>query len=329
MLASPTNADSSPTTANTSPSRLDEAAPSTQGIFEPPSSFVLGAIGRNKLIVCACAVVLAVLAAAYGHTRHRIYTASTTLQVGQVNPNSPGFYSYVESAAALATAFSRAIAAEPVLTAVQHSLKLSPATAAARLSAEPLPLSPAFRVIATGPTESAAVDLANVASRSIIAYEGQSNSANPEAESLLQEYSKASLQLQHAATNLEHLEYVHRIPAKSVPSFSGVLAPAKAEKETAVARLTAIRDAYTAAVSSQAPRSGLVSLIAGASTASSDRRSKVEILGFIGLLAGLVIGCMVAVLREQRRRRRVQATEIEVETPLHKPREAPRFTEPA
>jgi capsular polysaccharide biosynthesis protein len=327
MLASPTPADSSPTTANSSAPRFDETARPTQGVFEAPSGLVLSAIARNRLIIAVFSVVVALLAAAYGHTRPRTYTASTTLQVGQVNPNSPGFYSYVESAAALATAFSRAITAEPVLAAVQHSLKLSPATAASRLSAEPLPLSPAFRIIATGPTEASAVALANVTSRAIVTYVSESNSANPEAESLLQEYHNASLQLQQATTNLEHLAYTHRTPAKAEPSFSGVLAPAKAEKETALARLAAIRAAYTAAVSSQAPRSGLVSLIAGASTASSDRRSKVEVLGFIGLLAGLVIGCIVAVLREQRRRRRLSASEIQVETPLQKPREAPRFSE--
>ncbi len=85
------------------------------GVFEPPSSFVLSAIGRNKLLVCGCAVVAALIGTAYGLSRPRTYTASATLQVGQVNPNSPGFYSYVQSASALATAFSRAISAEPVL----------------------------------------------------------------------------------------------------------------------------------------------------------------------------------------------------------------------
>ena len=44
----------------------------------------------------------------------------------------------------------------------------------------------------------------------------------------------------------------------------------------------------------------LVSLLSGAVTAESNHKSKIELLGFIGLLAGLVIGCALAVLREQR-----------------------------
>ena len=61
-------------------------------------------------------------------------------------------------------------------------------------------------------------------------------------------------------------------------------------------------DAYTATIASQAPRSGLVTLLAGATTATNNRHSKVAILGFIGLLAGIIIGAITAILREQRRK---------------------------
>jgi hypothetical protein len=294
MLASTTTTEASPAAPN-------DRGHLIQGVFEPPSGFVLAAIGRNKLVVCVLAVVLAVIGTGLGLSRQSTYTASATLQVGQVNPNSPGFYSYVTSAGALATAFSRAIGAEPVLAAVQQKLKLGPSEAVARLSAEPLPQSPAFRVIATGPTESGAVQLANVAANAVISYESQSNSANPEAESLLHEYRVASLDLQHAAANLAHLEHLSRRRSTPETVSASVVAPAKAERDAAAAKLTAIGDAYTAAVTSQAPRSGLVSLVAGATSASNDRHSKVEILGFIGLLAGTVIGSILAVLRERRR----------------------------
>jgi capsular polysaccharide biosynthesis protein len=294
MLASPKTTDSSPPA-------LDEPDQFIQGVFEPPRGFVLAAIGRSKLVVCVFAVVLALIGTGFGLSRQRTYTASATLQVGQVNPNSPGFYSYVTSAAALATAFSRAINAEPVLAAVQQKLKLGPAEAVARLSAEPLPQSPAFRVIATGPTESGAVALANVTANAVIAYESQANSANPEAGSLLREYRNASLDLQRVVAALAQLEHVSRIRKTPEAASASVLVPARAARDTAATKLAAIGNAYTAAITSQAPRSGLVSLLAGATTASNDRSSKVEILGFIGLLAGTVIGSVVAVAREQRR----------------------------
>jgi len=297
MIAPPRTTDAPPA-AFAEPDRL------IQGIFEPPSSFALAAIARNKLIVCAFAVLLALAGLAYGLSRPRTYTASATLQVGQVNPNSPGFYSYVLSSAALASAFSHAIGAEPVLAAVQRKLALPPAKAVARLSAEPLPQSPAFKVIATGTSEAGAIDLANVAASAIITYESQSNSANPEAESLLHEYRQASLHLQRASADLVRLEEAARASHTPKSDASSALADAEAERNAAAVKLKAVGVAYTAAVSSQAPRSGLVSLVAGATSASNNHRSKVEMYGFIGLLIGIVVGVIAAFVRERFRIRR-------------------------
>jgi hypothetical protein len=289
MLASPKLTD-----LPSSAAMLDGEDPMVRGVFEPPSGSVLVAIGRHKLLILVCTVVVALIGVSYGLSYPRTYMASATLQVGQVNPNSPGFFSYVQSASALATAFSRAIDAEPVLATIQQKLKLAPTVAIARLSAEPIPVSPAFRVIATGPTSSKAIQLANVTAGAVIAYESQSNSANPEAASLLHDYGEASFQLHQATATLARL-------SQDKGASLEARAHAAAHKAAAVVRLRAIGNSYVAAVTSQAPRSGLVSLLAGATSASSDHRSKVETYGFIGLLAGFVFGCLAAVLRERTR----------------------------
>lgn len=265
------------------------------GVLEPPNSFVFSAISRNKAIVFLCALVLAAAGLGVGLKRHPTYTASATIQVGQVNPNSPGFFGYVQSATSLATAFSRAISAEPVLTTVEKTLHLSPEGANARLSAEPLPQTPAFRVIATGQSVSAAIKLANVAANAVIAYESESNSANPESASLLVDYRRAAILLQQAKDRLLLVSNKGKAPP------STAIAHAQANVNAATVRLNAIGVAYTAAVGSTAPRSGLVSLLAGATSASSDRSSKAELFGFLGLLAGLVAGSAIAALRERRR----------------------------
>jgi hypothetical protein len=279
---------------NSMPAGLDQPGEAIRGAFEPPSGFAASAIARNKWLVLAMAIVVAIIGVAVGKTRKPTYTASATVQVGQVNPNSPGFFGYVQSSASLATAFSRSISAEPVLEAVQHKLKLAPAAALSRLSSEPIPQSPIFRVIATGPTEYAAVQLANVTSGAVIAYEGQSNNANPEAESLLSEYREASIRLHTAVESLDHLG--HRRDASKQ-----ALAHAEADKNAAAAKFRALGVAYTSTLTSQAPRNGLVSLLAGATSASNDRGSKTEQYGFVGLLLGIVLGCLLAVLRERRR----------------------------
>jgi len=274
-------------------SAIDGADSLIQGVFEPPKGFVLTAISRNKRIVALFAVALALTGVGFGLLRPATYEASATLQVGQVNPNSPGFLGYVQSASSLATAFSRSIAAAPVLAAIQHKLDLSPTQATPRLSAEPIPLAPAFRVIATGPTSSAAIKLANTAAAAVIVYESHSNSANPQAKSLLVDYREASLSLRQAEAKIaDHGQ-------RSTPSETLLLA--EAERGAATVKLKAIANAYIAAVTSQAPRSGLVSLLAGATSASGDRKSKIELFGFVGLLAGIVLGCSAAIMRERRR----------------------------
>jgi hypothetical protein len=280
-----------------------EPAPVLRGAFEPPSGLVQRGLRRGWLLICVVAVLAAGAGLAAGLGRHGTYTAAATLQVGQVNPNSPGFYSYVSSAAALASAFSRGVSAEPVLAEVDKRLGIRPAVADSRLSAEPLPLSPAFRVFATGDSAAAAIRLANVAAGALIAYEANANDSNPEATSLLGEYHSASLALHRAAARLTAIEESTR-GKHTGSALASMLAPARAERDTAAARVAAVGDAYTAAIASQAPRHGLVSLLAGATSASSDHRAKAEMIGFIALLAGLLGGSAIAVARELRRQRR-------------------------
>lgn len=263
------------------------------GAFEPPTSPTLSALARHKRLILLGAVLFAVAGAAYGTSRPTVYTTSATLQVGQVNPNSPGFYGYAQSAASLATAFSRGIEAQSVLQAVNRKLGLTPTQAARRLSAAPIPVSPAFRVIATGPSERAALQLANVAAGALVNYESQSNSTNPEAQSLLGEYQHASLALRRAQASLAHLSRAHH-------GYSSPLAAAEAQQSAARERLQALGVAYTNAIASRAPSRGLVSLVADAATASDDRKAKVEMFGFIGLLLGAVLGCVAAILLDLR-----------------------------
>lgn len=274
-----------------SPSKADGPGPLVDGIFDPPESLVLSAIVHNKRIVALFAVVLTLVGLGLGLLRDPTYTASATLQVGQVNPNSPGFLGYVQSASSLATAFSRSIAAAPVLGTIERKLALAPPAATPRLSAEPIPLAPAFRVIATGPSEASAIRLANTAAGAVIVYENRSNSSNPQARSLLDDYRAASLELRQAEAQLAEL-------GSGGESSTEVL-EAEARKSAAQVKLRGISTAYVAAVASQAPREGLVSLVAGATSADSDRKSKIQLYCFLGLLAGLVAGCGAAVLRER------------------------------
>jgi uncharacterized protein involved in exopolysaccharide biosynthesis len=257
---------------------------------------VTGAIARHKLLVVLCALTFALLGVLGGAARKGTYTAASTLQVGKVNPNSPGFYGFVQSASDLATAFSRAIYAAPVLAAVHSQLGLSASQASGRLSAEPIPNSPAFRVIATGPARGTAARLANVTSEALIAYVAQSNSYSPATRRLLTAYRAASLVLIQATaqTKRAEIQYVARRDSARRSRLEG----AQAGRAAASLKAQALASSYQLSAQS-ATTTELVSLLAGATTAASDRKSKIELLGFVGLLGGVIIGCTLAVLLER------------------------------
>ena len=284
----------SPTALDPRPPLKEDGHLNGGGVFAPTNSFALRAISWNKGLVAAIAVLGAVIGLAIGMARPATYTASATLQVGQVNPNSPGFLGYVQSASSLATAFSRAIAAAPVLAEVEKKLGVPVSDAVPRLSSEPIPLAPAFRVIATGNSEAAAMNLANVASGAVVSYESKANSANPQAEELLTGYREATASLRRAEARVDSL-------TSSGSGGEKNLVDAEAQRNAAKVKLQGIESAYVAAVTSQAPREGLVTVLAGATSAESDRKSKVELYGFLGLLAGILVGCLAAVGREHRR----------------------------
>lgn len=271
---------------------LEDERQLSDGVFAPANNFAWRAITWNKSLVAAIAVLGAIVGLAIGMARPATYTSSATLQVGQVNPNSPGFLGYVQSASSLATAFSRAIGAAPVLAKVEKELGVPATAAVSRLSAEPIPLAPAFRVIATGDSEAASMNLANVAANAVVGYESKANSANPQAKVLLTSYRNATAFLRQAE---------HRVDSLAGSGNEKALVAAEAQRNAAKVKLQGIESAYVAAITSQAPREGLVTVLAGATSAESDRKSKVELYGFLGLLAGLLLGCLVAVVREHRR----------------------------
>jgi capsular polysaccharide biosynthesis protein len=303
-----------------SPGRSSEPS---QGIFEPPSGFILTAISRNKLLVFVVAVVLMLVGLGIGVARKPTYTATTTLQVGTVNLNAPGFDGFVQGATALTTVFSRAIFASSVLAELHSKLGVGPSEAAQQLSAEPIPLSPSFNIVATGSTAKGAVVLANTASKGVVIYEQRAAGAtSPQAAALFKEYNSAAQALQKAHALVqsysteESRAHANAVAAGHTPSSmpTKALVQARAAEDEAKTRAEAIGSSYkniTTTAAGANPASGLVSIVAEATTATNNHKSKIELYGLIGLFVGIIVGCALAALRERRRMGRLITAEME------------------
>jgi hypothetical protein len=289
--------------------------PADPFVPEPHSqSLIVSAIGRHKLLVLLLAVLLAGAGVAVGVRRKPIWTATATLQIGaNINPSSANFSGFVQSETSLATTFSTAITANEVLARIQARTRLSPAQSARRLTATPVPNAAALEVIATGATPTAAIGLANVGAKSLVAYEAPNNFPTS-AASIYNAYRPQLTAVAQARARLQAIQSrnaVQRQTASTVPGqttanhSNPALIQAQAALGAAQARATALAAAYTLAVESDTNSGAVLTPLAGAVTASSDRKQKIELFGFIGLAAGLLIGASIAILREQSRARPV------------------------
>ena len=303
----------------------DDHMPADPFVPQPHSqSLIVSAIGRYKWLVLLLAVLLAGAGVAVGVRRKPIWTATATLQVGaNINPSSAGFSGFVQSETNLATTFSRAITANKVLAKIQARTSLSPAQSARRLTATPVPDAAAVEVIATGTTPTAAMRLANVGAKSLVAYESPNNFPTS-AASIYNAYRAQSTVVAQARARVRVMQngaggqgQTTQTTANTVPgattanttanSSNPTLIHAQADLGAAQARATALSDAYTQAVESESSSGAVLTPLADAVTASSDRTQKIELFGFIGLAAGLLVGASIVILREQRRVRPISA----------------------
>jgi capsular polysaccharide biosynthesis protein len=298
------------TSGNRSPFAMRDDLPADPFLATPPQQgLVVAAISRNVLLVLLLGLLLAGAGAALGFKRKPTWTATSTLQIGaNLNPNSPGYAGFVQSETSIATTFSRAVTANDVLARIHARTGLSPAQSAERVTATPLPDGAAIEVIATGPVQSESVRLANVAAAALVAHEAPNNFVN----SATGVYDQYRAQAKVLATARARVDQVRKSIANQAGNASltpnastqipAALVQAESAEATAQVRADALSGAYTQAVEAQPSSTNLLSPLASAVDASSDRTHKIELLGFVGLAAGFLIGAAIAILREQRRR---------------------------
>jgi capsular polysaccharide biosynthesis protein len=252
----------------------------------------------NWPIVLVCVVIFTSIGGAVALVRSPSYTATAKLSVGRIDITSPGALSgYAVATQALATGYSRTVTALPVVKPVSEQTGMSVNELQESLIGTPVAESPIFKLEAEASSEDKAIEVVNAASHSLVRYTARLNQSNPDSARLYRQYRTATVLRKIAKQELHSAQEA----VSSTPSASeaATIARAQSNFDAANLKVDAVGRAYTASVQSQAATQ-LVQILSPATRASSDRASELTILLFIGLVAGLLVGGAIAVVRERR-----------------------------
>jgi len=252
------------------------------------------AIGRHWWLPLLLAVVLGVAGGALGYLRSPEYTTSAVLNAGRIDVQAQSISGYTQASAYLAMTYSRVVNSGVVLRPVARRTGRSIDSVADSLSATPIPNSSVFRVEAKADNPREAVRIANAAAARIVAF-ARTQTRGGRAAKLRRRYGELSAKASRLASRAG--------AAKSQPGVSDDEL-ANMRRDEAVARLRAqgVQQQYIAQVANLKGTAEVL-VLSPARATSSDRTQKTEIGAFIGLVAGLLIGGLLAVLRALRGRR--------------------------
>jgi hypothetical protein len=237
------------------------------------------ALRRHWRVLAATIGGLSVLAIGYSVVRTPDYSAQTRLAVGGLNATTPSAFTGFSSAAAqLAETDSRAVQGDAVVRDVAAAMKLTPEQVRPQLSAAPIPQTPVFTVTATTKSAETSIDMSRLAGEAIVREANRASDASP--GQLLKEYQAAERQRQTVEARI----------ASTVPSAAD-----RADLVAAGAQADAARKRYTDAIQGGSVR---LEIIQGPAEASSDRLSKLQMLLFVAVVLGFIIGSAIAVFLE-------------------------------
>jgi asparagine synthase (glutamine-hydrolysing) len=259
----------------------------------PPTRIgVLEAMRWHWGLVLLPIVLLVGTAIAVGLIRQPVYTATTTLSVGFGAENPSSLPGSVTAAQALSESYSRAIAATPVTRRVARQTGISPQDVTDRISATPIPGTTVVKVRGSADSAGVAIATANTAAAALSNYVESLNGTRAGSPQVLTLFRRAE------ATYQDRLKSQSEIAetTDAEPSESNEIALKQAQVATQVALL---RKQSLASVygSSQQAYVAPLTVLTSATAASSDRTAKLELLIFVGLVAGLALGAALATVR--------------------------------
>jgi uncharacterized protein involved in exopolysaccharide biosynthesis len=268
-----------------------------------PRLGVVEAIRRHLLLFILPIVVCLGAALSYALSRAPTYTAEARMGIAKIDVTAPGALAgFALASQALAETYSRVISAEPLIADLATKFNVPRETIRTRLSAAPVPDTPVFRVVGTGPNARGAVLLANAATQSLQDY---LNSLNTRSESLavFARYKRAALRLSRATSARGKARADYRRSRSD--RAQRALVKADAAVRVAQTEALALEELYRTTQQVAQNSGSLAQVLAEATTAKSDRGAKIQLFGGLGLLAGIALGAGLALLRAQLMMRRL------------------------
>ncbi len=257
---------------------------------------VLEAMRWHWQLVLIPVVLLVGIGLALGLLRAPTYTATANLSVdfGAQNPSS--LSGSVTAAQALADSYARAVFATPVVGQVAHKTGSPANEVADHVSASPIPDSTVVKVSGDAGSEEAAIELANASATALTRYVGTLNGTRKGSTPVLIQFRQAeSLYQDRLAHQGELATQVDANPSDQTAARE--LKRARVKTQVALLKKNSVGELYGA---SQQAYVAPLSFLSAATSASSDKLSRLQLLGFIGLVAGLAIGAALATVRANR-----------------------------
>jgi capsular polysaccharide biosynthesis protein len=261
----------------------------------PPRVMVSEAVRRQWPAVLLPMLILLGVGIYLGLSRAPEYTAESRLTVGRLDVDPASLATFATATQSLASAYSRAVSAEPVVAPVAKRLDLTDDQVRAKTSASPIPESPVIRVLGKDGSSTRAIQLANATSDALVRYTTTLNRSDTDSRRVLAQYHAAALEVSRLKDRRDVL-------VKDQASKSKIAA-VKADIDSASLRAQSLGTAYQSSQQGLGS-SKLVGVLTRATSASNDRQSKLQLLALAGALAGFLIGAAVATLRINRLVRR-------------------------
>jgi hypothetical protein len=255
---------------------------------------IVDAVQRRPQLAITPLLVIAVLSVVVTVLRAPTFTATAELQVGRFRPppepvdiEEDPRIGFALLAELVAGTYRQATGSEEVVRAAAERLRVTPAEIRRRVSARVLSKSLAIEVEAKAPSREGAVASANTVSALTVAFTDSLGRPDANRQELLKRYRRLSLDIRRV---LARLTSRRRRDVRATDTLLNELAVAQLRRDALSSNLGQAAEPKRAAES--------IRVLRYAADAESDRRGFLIRLLYVGEIAAVLLGLVLAVVAE-------------------------------